>query len=907
MKKHCILFAFLVTACFCFCKNGETRGMIPSTTSVKEDSGTIYALVVGVSKYEDLNMPQLQYADSDAVYFTKFLRSGAMGIADSVNIKLLTNEAATDNNIKKERAWILRRLKPGDKVYIYLSGHGDAINSEAIYFLSHNTPKVSDKEEYTAVSGINLLEMQTVIKMFIEKQAKVFLISDFCRTNELVGKNNSSRFLYSNVIGQEIPGLTKMVSCSADEFSFEDKKWGNGRGVFSFYLINGLLGLADNPATPDGKVSLQELKTYVEDNVGNDTKSPTTGEPRQTPDFKGDKQILSKVNMQAKNALLAQKGNNSDYLAMFTKGNKLDDATDAALYQHFMTAINEERFIEPFGNNAKHYLDQILAITTDKITQADLTDIFIAAVLDKGQKPINYYSQGLLDSIKFNYQYFIDASKYFEAALPYLKQNKELFTIANASRLFLLASAMQESREKEDWERGLLLADSSLTLQRWAYTFHTKGLLYFRLGLNDSIIDMDRTALSLAPNFMFAYLGIGVVFHNLNQTDSAKWYYRKALEINPKYDNAYRNLGIIFHNLNQTDSAIWYYRKVLEINPKAYNAYNNLGNVFEGLNQIDSAIWYYRKALEIDSIPYNDASINLGNVFYYLNQMDSAIWCYRKALEINPKSKLANNNLAIVFKGLNQTDSAIWYYRKVLEINPKANNAYNNLGDVFEGLNQIDSAIWYYRKALEINSKSEDAYNNLGVVFHKLNQIDSAVWYYRKALEINPKYEYANNSLGDVFKGLNQTDSAIWYYRKALETNPKSEYAYNNLAIVFKGLNQTDSAIWYYRKVIELNPMRETAINGLAYEFKHLQSYDSAAYYLTLNIANHPNRANCYDSYGELLKDMGKTPEAIEQYEKAIAINPKHKSSLLALLELYKLNVNANRAEEIQRLLNNLK
>jgi tetratricopeptide (TPR) repeat protein len=666
--KKIFLLLFLLSALCSFSQSEVERGLnVLGINAIADDTSTIYALVVGVSRYEDPSMPQLQYADSDAVYFAKFIRSGAMGKTDSSNIKLLINENATDNNIKRDRQYILRRVKTGERVYIYLSGHGDAINTEAIYFLSHNTPKVSDKSEYTAVSNINMLEMHSIIKMFIEKGARVFLISDFCRTNELVGKSTASRFLYTNVMGQEIPGLTKMVSCSADEFSFEDKKWGNGRGVFSFYLINGLLGLADNEATPDGKVSLQELKTYVEHNVGADTKSPTTGEPRQTPDFKGEKQTLCRVNDKVKSALIAQKGNNSDYLAMATKGSAVNDATDTALYQKFIAAINDERLIEPDGNNAKFFLDLLLKKSIGEITRADLTDIFIAAVLDKGQKPINYYSKGLLDSIKFSYEYFYDASKYFEAALKHLNRNPELYKTANASRLFLEARAMKESRGKKDWQRGLLLADSALAIKQWAYLYHTKGLLLEKQEKRNEALLSYKIAAIYAAEWVFPINAIGTIYNELGKYDSAEVYYKRAIQTDSNYYAVYDNLAGNFTAKGLPDSAEVYFRKAVKIKPDFAEGYYSLAKNFseKGLEKpqyYDSATYYYTKAV-VTKPDYYDAYINMG-VNYATQQLyDSAAACYLKAIAIQQGRWEACYNLAGVYAIQGDKADAIKYFK----------------------------------------------------------------------------------------------------------------------------------------------------------------------------------------------------------------------------------------------------
>lgn len=59
------------------------------------DSGETYAVVVGISNYQDEAIPDLQFADRDAAAFARFLQSPAGGSLDEDHLKLLTNEAAT--------------------------------------------------------------------------------------------------------------------------------------------------------------------------------------------------------------------------------------------------------------------------------------------------------------------------------------------------------------------------------------------------------------------------------------------------------------------------------------------------------------------------------------------------------------------------------------------------------------------------------------------------------------------------------------------------------------------------------------------------------------------------------------------------------------------------------------------
>ena len=72
-------------------------------------SGTVRAVIVGISHYK--NVQSLQYANKDAISFYDYLRSPAGGSVDSTNIKLLTNDNATSAQIFGALDWLVSESK----------------------------------------------------------------------------------------------------------------------------------------------------------------------------------------------------------------------------------------------------------------------------------------------------------------------------------------------------------------------------------------------------------------------------------------------------------------------------------------------------------------------------------------------------------------------------------------------------------------------------------------------------------------------------------------------------------------------------------------------------------------------------------------------------------------------------
>ena len=226
-----------------------------------------FAIVIGVSDYSKLKKSkQLNYADDDALLMVNYLRTW-----DDIEIQLFTNANATNKDlIGSKIAQALKIAKPNDKVVIYFSGHGD-INSldNDGYLLLSNVDNPTDVE-YTFSDALPIKHIKARVKKAVERNVEVYLIFDACKSG--FAKEEAQ---VNNVI-QRVDESVLMLSSKADQFSQEHADIEHG--VFTYYLVNGLKGLAD--LNQDNLVDKNELEKYVHENI----KLKTEG--KQTPIIK---------------------------------------------------------------------------------------------------------------------------------------------------------------------------------------------------------------------------------------------------------------------------------------------------------------------------------------------------------------------------------------------------------------------------------------------------------------------------------------------------------------------------------------------------------------------------------------------------------------------------------------------
>lgn len=245
--------------------------------------GMHWAVIIGVSDYEDSRIPTLRYAASDAKAFYDWAVSPEGGRYAPSNVTLLLNEQATASKMRMALFQWLRSAIEEDVVTIYFAGHGspETPGSDNLFLLPYDV-----RYDSIASTGFPMWDIETALKRFIRAK-KVVVIADACHSGG-VGKpfdvaRRGDRGLKLNPISSTLQSLSHVgngiciITASDDgQFSQEGQQWGGGRGVFTHYLLLGLEGDADY--NRDRAVSLGELIPYLSEQVRRATQneqSPT--------------------------------------------------------------------------------------------------------------------------------------------------------------------------------------------------------------------------------------------------------------------------------------------------------------------------------------------------------------------------------------------------------------------------------------------------------------------------------------------------------------------------------------------------------------------------------------------------------------------------------------------------------
>jgi hypothetical protein len=241
--------------------------------AITQAGGRKYALIIGISQYKNnlKGIRNLQYADADARSIYDLLQRPEAGKFSPEDMLLLSNDQATNAQIRQALTSFIAKPSADDLLLIFVAGHGapDPSAPQNLYVIAHDTSL--DDMPYTALAMSDL-------RRYVEQNIKckrVILLLDTCHSAGLstettrdLGNNLANLYLEKLLYQEE--GRAIITSSDVNEPSHESEKWGNGHGVFTYYVLQGLKGSADT--NRDKLVSVGELFRYVRQKVRLDTK-----------------------------------------------------------------------------------------------------------------------------------------------------------------------------------------------------------------------------------------------------------------------------------------------------------------------------------------------------------------------------------------------------------------------------------------------------------------------------------------------------------------------------------------------------------------------------------------------------------------------------------------------------------
>lgn len=792
---------FLILSCLLAGLTAAAQGM----RSLKK-KGTTRAVIVGISDYQDAEIKDLRYAHQDAGLFGDFLKSKSGGQLGDQQLKLLVNDQATMAGIQSALKWLLENSRPGDQAIFYFAGHGDVETKdeqEKGYLLAYDTPKNNYRLNAIDLQYLN----RDIIGKLADQNIKVIVITDACHSGALAGEKIGGREATTAELMKRFSSEIKILSCQPYELSQEGPQWEGGRGVFSYYLINGLKGRADQ--NRDQQIDLYELEDFLQEQVRlatDKTQHPDVfGGKKQESLFWVDEATVEALKASEKADL--EKGFEKDVLE------KLATEEGYTHYLQFNRALQKGDLLSPAGSSAADYYDALYADTTFRLLRSIIDERLTVALLDSVQQAINAYLRTdpgeLAQRDQFDHKYSRFPS-YLGKAAQILGPNDARYRQTLAKQAYFEGLVLRLEAEKQGgndslYQRALGKQQQALQYEdRAAYIYNELGLVLLELDEPDSAQGHLRQAMALSPTWALPYSNMGISYSEKDSLELAGEYYRKAIRLKPDLASAYTNLGNLFFKLEQADSAEIMYRQAIAFNPADQSNYYFMGLLLSALEGREpEAKSYYQKALQIDA-GYAEVCYELGNLYYRLAQADSAEIMYQKAIALNPDYPEAYLFLGLLYFENTRLEEAEAVFLKALRSDAFFLPAYECLATLYQS--DWDKAVALLQQAPIDQIDKISLLFETGKTFMRSEAFEDALRAFRSALDFDPAEPLGHYALCTYYALRGQEDEAVRYLELALEKAQISGEDYFDRIAEDENLEAIRSNERYIRLMVQYFP-----------------------------------------------------------------------------------------------------
>ncbi len=593
MRKYLFVFLLLCSCVQVFAQQQNPRS---------------FAVIVGITEYASKGIPALRFANRDAEAFANYLRSKEGGKVEEDNMRLLLNEKATTAAIYDALNWLLEEVRQNDVVYFYFAGHGDMESNTVFklgFLLAYNTPRTNYINNAVRIDDLN----KFATTLSVNNKAKVILITDACHSGKLAGSNFRGNVLAADQLRTAVKNEIRITSCGPDQLAMEGEAWGGGRGVFSFYLINGLIGFAAKEA--DAVVRLRDIRTYLDSSFANDLflkkekhqQNPVVAGPDQFQLSVKNNSIMTVMQQRQENVVLLMAppirteddlsaGELIDYIIKQLKSEKLDSVIDfVRLEKHpadriaasFLTMYSS--YIEKAVQDEQtlKYIQRLQKwISEDKEYQKQFNDQLVIFLHDVAQEVINKYLEG--DAAE------LERRRYYNAT----SSGYDLYPVMYAVALKLT--------EPDDFLHHILLVNK--------YYFGGVALmLKIPLAKDPSTLinrafELEQEALSLDSNAAYIHNTLGVLQLYKQQFKKAEESFLKATEGAPQWAVPWNNLMALYTAQKNFAGAADAFAKAKERSPNQSDVYGNAGLMYELQHNYLLAEEMQRKSIFLNSRHY---------------------------------------------------------------------------------------------------------------------------------------------------------------------------------------------------------------------------------------------------------------------------------------------------------------
>ena len=416
------------------------------------------------------------------------------------------------------------------------------------------------------------------------------------------------------------------------------------------------------------------------------------------------------------------------------------------------------------------------------------------------------------------------------------------------------------------------------------------GIHYAQSGADERAGAMFRELLEANPEYheaRLAWAAMNAGTGELNQAiDQLEQAYRQGGS-GSREGRILFALGFCYEQQGNTEQALKFYHEGCSCKPYLRKTRQRLAAIYLVKKDYDKTIDQCRFLQEQHPEDVWNYLV-LGHLYLHTGDFGQAESCFGRALTIEPDNFELSDEQTEALAESGQIDGAIARLRQIIEQQGDFPDSYVRLADLYSRLGEDQQAVNHYQRALEIHPCYLEAAVKLGTQHLRMGRYNEAAGRFNLAVEINDQLigAYVGLSLAQTYQDKIAQAQETLELAAALQPNTNLLFMEMNRLQLKAAQSQKDA-----RKYLDWDDSNQADIADKDDMLKiQMQRY-------CRKIEENPNQAELFYHYGLLLWNTGEIDRTIENFQKALVINP---SFFRAKIKLSLALREANRRQEAE-------
>jgi tetratricopeptide (TPR) repeat protein len=305
----------------------------------------------------------------------------------------------------------------------------------------------------------------------------------------------------------------------------------------------------------------------------------------------------------------------------------------------------------------------------------------------------------------------------------------------------------------------------------------------------------------------------------------------------------------------------------------------------------------FNNILEIDS-SHIPTKLKLGVALHNLGMWEKAAIIFEGILREKPHFADVHFRLGLTLLGQGKPPEARDAFQEALKINPEYIEAQKKLAITEAYLGHFDKALEQLHALTEKFPGYADLHFFSAMIYSRFNDLDAAIKSLKQAIKINPSYFDARIKLGLLLCRVENLTEGLEEFHAAKGLNPESKSLQATIDIIEEmidtPLSTSDAlsravgklfgkektigeTIEHFFRDIKINP----DFSDIHLIIEHISDKDTSLCEMLLPVVKdcideNPRYPDLHNTLGSILMKLNRTEEAVDEFRKAVNINPKY-------------------------------